>query len=135
MITKQDERWIHLMKIGHCLGCHQLPERSFSYKGYQFPVCARCTGVIIAFPLSIYCAAKKRISSKSCVLMCFVMLLDWLLQFLNIKESTNNRRLITGFIGGLGFHTLWFRGQTLVFRKLGCLFDGKQEPVASKSEA
>jgi uncharacterized membrane protein len=25
--------------------CHQLPERSFSWNGHQFPICARCTGM------------------------------------------------------------------------------------------
>ena len=35
--------------IGNHSGCHQMPERSFFYKGKQFPVCARCTGVIIGF--------------------------------------------------------------------------------------
>lgn len=33
--------------LGNNSGCHQLAERSFFYKGYQFPVCARCTGVTI----------------------------------------------------------------------------------------
>lgn len=36
-----------LMQIGKSSGCHQMPERSFSYKGKQFPVCARCTGIFI----------------------------------------------------------------------------------------
>lgn len=27
-------------------GCHRRPERSFFYKGRQFPICARCTGGI-----------------------------------------------------------------------------------------
>ena len=28
--------------------CHQLPERSFFVDGYQFPVCARCTGLYLS---------------------------------------------------------------------------------------
>lgn len=43
-----DKQWIRLMEIGDSLGCHQMPERSFFISGYQFPVCARCTGVIIS---------------------------------------------------------------------------------------
>ena len=35
------------MEFGKKMGCHQIPERSFFFKGYQFPVCGRCTGVII----------------------------------------------------------------------------------------
>ena len=46
-MNKSDLIWIKLMEFGHRLGCHQMEERSFHFKGYQFPVCARCTGVII----------------------------------------------------------------------------------------
>ena len=28
--------------------CHRMPERSFFIRGYQFPVCARCTGFYIS---------------------------------------------------------------------------------------
>lgn len=35
-----------------------------------------------------------------------VMFLDWFVQFLKIRESTNLRRLVTGFIGGFGVTTL-----------------------------
>ena len=45
-MNKKDEKWVSLMEYGHKIGCHQMPERSFFYKEYQFPVCARCTGVI-----------------------------------------------------------------------------------------
>ena len=33
--------------IGDNSGCHQIPERSFTIKGYTLPICARCTGVVI----------------------------------------------------------------------------------------
>ncbi|MEI3349189.1 MAG: DUF2085 domain-containing protein [Dysosmobacter sp.] len=33
--------------VGHTLGCHQRPDRSFFFHGKQFPVCARCTGVFL----------------------------------------------------------------------------------------
>lgn len=34
------------------------------------------------------------------------MFLDWLVQFMGIKESSNFRRLITGIIGGIGVMSL-----------------------------
>ena len=43
-----DKQWIRLMELGEMLGCHQMPERSFFIKGFQFPVCARCIGVILS---------------------------------------------------------------------------------------
>jgi uncharacterized membrane protein len=37
--------------------CHQLPERSFHFAGYQLPVCARCLGIYAGVPAGIACAA------------------------------------------------------------------------------
>ena len=39
--------YAQLMRLGRSSGCHQMPERSFFIRGKQFPVCARCTGVMI----------------------------------------------------------------------------------------
>ena len=41
------------MKIGHTTGCHQMPERSFFWKEYQFPICARCTGLAVGYLIGI----------------------------------------------------------------------------------
>ena len=101
-----DKQWIKLMEAGARLGCHQMPERSFFLKGYQFPVCARCTGVIIASILATIVFFKKKLPIGVCIAMSSVMLFDWGMQYLKIKESTNKRRLITGLIGGFGYATL-----------------------------
>ena len=50
----KDKIWIKSMEwCSKYWGCHQMPERSFFFKGYQFPVCARCTGMIVGYFLSI----------------------------------------------------------------------------------
>jgi uncharacterized membrane protein len=36
--------------------CHQRPERSFSLRGVQLPVCARCSGLYGAAPLGVLAA-------------------------------------------------------------------------------
>ena len=113
-----DKQWIRLMKIGNTLGCHQMPERSFFFKGYQFPVCARCTGVIISAIIAIVVFFKKKISIKICIAMSNVMLFDWGIQYLNIKESTNQRRLLTGLVGGFGYSTLHLHFYYYIYRKL-----------------
>ena len=41
------------------------------------------------------------------------MLLDWLIQYLGIRESTNVRRLLTGILGGYGIATTYL--QVLAF--------------------
>lgn len=91
------------MQLGELLGCHQMAERSFTYKGYQFPVCARCTGVIISALVVIPLFFFYKLSLMTACFMSSIMLLDWLFQYFNIKKSTNTRRLITGLIGGFGW--------------------------------
>ena len=97
--------------IGNYSGCHQLPERSFFYKGKQFPVCARCTGVFFGYLAAfVFLAFRKILPIKAAVAFLGCMGIDWGLQETGIKKSTNLRRLITGFAGGLGLCSLYFRG-------------------------
>lgn len=102
----KERQWIKWMEWGAKLGCHQMPERSFFYKGFQFPVCARCTGVLLSTVPAIFVFCFKRLPVKICALLSSVMFLDWFVQFLEIRESTNTRRLVTGLIGGFGVTTL-----------------------------
>ena len=97
-----NDLWEKLMHIGAKIGCHQRSDRSFFFHNkYQFPVCARCTGVLIGYIAAI-CTARTPISPFLCLALCAFMLLDWLIQFLGIRASTNRRRLITGLLGGFG---------------------------------
>lgn len=94
--------WLALMKIGASTGCHQKSERSFFINKCQFPVCARCTGVIIGYILAVTAFCFFMTPLPVCVLLCLIMFFDWLVQHLKIHESTNIRRLITGIMGGYG---------------------------------
>lgn len=114
-----DAIWVRLMGYGKRLGCHQMPERSFFIRGYQFPVCARCTGVLISSIIACFIFAFYRIDFKICIALSGIMFLDWLIQRIGIRESTNPRRLVTGLLGGLGFMTL----QLYVYRAI-ILFAG-----------
>lgn len=114
----QDKYWMKCMEIGGALGCHQMPERSFFIKDFQFPVCARCTGVMISAVIATIVFLKKRLPIWICISMSSVMLFDWGIQYLNIKESTNSRRLITGLIGGFGYSTLHLHFYYFIYRKL-----------------
>lgn len=95
-------RWKKWMELGSKTGCHQRADRSFFIKGYQMPVCARCTGVFIgyllAIPIFFLVGFKKLISVAGAV----SLLIDWLIQAAGFKESTNLRRAITGIVGGFG---------------------------------
>lgn len=93
---------------GNNSGCHQLPERSFFCNGKQFPVCARCTGVFFGEVGAVVLALFRvflRPSIGFALLIC--MGLDWLIQELRIRESTNIRRLITGIMGGFGLFSIY----------------------------
>lgn len=109
MMTKQDRIWLKLMKLGEKLGCHQMESRSFSFRGYQFPVCARCTGVFIGQVsgiISIICGFRLPIY-LSFIFMA-IMALDWGIQYLKIHESSNIRRFISGTLCGFGMTYLYF---------------------------
>jgi len=101
-----DEIWKKLMWYGKLLGCHQLAERSFFFAGYQFPICARCTGVLIAYVIAFILYFIAPIKWHWCIMGCSAMFFDWFIQSINIKQSTNIRRVITGFLGGYSLMTL-----------------------------
>lgn len=113
-----DEHWYKLMSYGKLLGCHQLAERSLFYKGYQFPICARCTGVLSAYLAALIGFFIKPLDIRYCGICCAIMFLDWFIQYIKIKPSTNFRRIITGFIGGYGLMTITLHLFNYVFQKL-----------------
>ncbi|MFP3152906.1 DUF2085 domain-containing protein [Lachnospiraceae bacterium ZAX-1] len=97
----------HLMCLGRHSGCHQMPDRCFSIKGKQFPICARCTGVLLG-DIAAYAMFFMYIPpSWLCFVGCIIIFTDWLIQYLGIHMSTNIRRLITGIIGGYALSTLY----------------------------
>ena len=94
------------MKFGSTLGCHQIQERSFFYKTFQFPVCARCTGVLVSTAIAVPIFFVYRISLYIAAIMSLIMFVDWYIQYAGIKQSTNLRRFLTGIIGGFGWSTI-----------------------------
>ncbi|NLZ45895.1 MAG: DUF2085 domain-containing protein [Clostridiales bacterium] len=106
-MDKKTKRWIKAMELAKCTGCHQMPERSFFYKGWQFPVCARCTGVFIGQIMSYFMYRNVKKPIRTSFMFCEIMLIDWLIQKNEYKESTNPRRLVTGILGGFGLNVLY----------------------------
>ncbi len=77
-------------------------------QGYQFPVCARCTGVFLGELTSILLLFfRKLLSIWTSAIMLSIMGADWGIQEIGIKESNNIRRLVTGFLGGLGLFSIY----------------------------
>lgn len=106
--------WIKLMNIGSRSGCHQMPERSFFYKGYQFPVCARCTGLIIGYLLGVLIYFLKVLNWKIAIILCIPLVLDGGSQYLNWRISNQVLRLITGILCGIGIMFLEIWGMKLL---------------------
>ena len=106
-----------LNEIGQLSGCHRMPERSFFYKGYQFPVCARCTGVCLGQLTAIIVNLFYKIPLKFALICLTIMGFDWGIQELKIIPSTNFRRLLTGIFGGFGIFSIYFLIIKYVFKK------------------
>lgn len=105
--------------LGNHSECHQLPERSFFYKGKQFPVCARCTGVFFGQSAAIILAVLRvKVDYKKSFLLLMIMGFDWFIQAVHLKESTNFRRAVTGFLGGLGLVCIYVNTLQRVIRFL-----------------
>ena len=108
-MNAKDSFWMKMMSLGHLTGCHQMPERSFFIKGYQFPVCARCTGVIIGqiAEIVLICFGLN-LGITAAIIMLAIMGIDWFIQHMKWSISNNIRRLITGICGGIGLTYIYY---------------------------
>ncbi|GIW23679.1 MAG: hypothetical protein KatS3mg068_2686 [Candidatus Sericytochromatia bacterium] len=88
-------------------GCHRDPSRSFFYKDIQYPVCARCTGVILGQVSSLFLLIIMYLFKINIILniytiifvlfLMFPMGIDWFLQeFFNILS--NNIKKINNWL-------------------------------------
>lgn len=101
---KKNKVWLTIMNFGSIMGCHQMAERSFFLKTYQFPICARCTGIAIGqFLAIILITLKVKINIFFSIFSLLVMIIDGGLQYFNYLKSTNYRRIITGILGGMAY--------------------------------
>ena len=90
------------MRLGNRCGCHQMESRSFKIKGWQFPICSRCTGILVGQILGVLIYILKfRIPIYISAIFLLIMFLDQYIQYKKIKESTNLRRFITGTLAGI----------------------------------
>ena len=83
--------------------CHQKPERSFKFRGKQFPICARCTGILIGLFLGIFVAIMFG-TLRWWVILLFPLpgAIDGIIQQKTPYESNNILRLLTGVLMGIG---------------------------------
>ncbi len=88
--------------------CHKMPSRSFFYKGKQFPICSRCTGIFIGYIIGILILVIGIfiplfiINFYFSILLIIPMVIDGTIQYFTKYESNNLKRVITGFFSGIG---------------------------------
>ena len=79
-------------------GCHCRADRSFFFRGTQFPICARCTGMGIGFLIAAVSLWFYRPSFWLTILLMIPMIIDGVLQLKTSYESNNLRRFFTGIL-------------------------------------
>ncbi|MCF2206953.1 DUF2085 domain-containing protein [Halobacterium salinarum] len=88
--------------------CHSRPDRSLSYHGRYFGLCARCTGMYSSGVLAILATRLWSIPIRPVWLFLgglFFLIpggVDGFTQLLGERESTNRLRIVTGFLLGIG---------------------------------
>ncbi|NLY80348.1 MAG: DUF2085 domain-containing protein [Lysinibacillus sp.] len=99
--------------------CHRMPERSFHFRGKQFPLCARCTGIMIGYIIGLLILATYgRISLLLSFALIIPMIIDGTGQLFYKWESNNIRRLITGMMGGISIDFIIINF-TIIFINMG----------------
>lgn len=89
--------------LNYAFFCHRMPERSFFIKGNQFPICARCTGIMIGYIIGII--SLFFISYSNIIFSILLILptgIDGIGQYLGKWKSNNIRRCLTGILAGIG---------------------------------
>lgn len=88
--------------------CHSRPDRSLSYHGRYFGLCARCTGMYASGVLTILATLLwgLPLDPQPAVLFGGLLLIpggiDGTTQLIGNRESTNTLRVITGLLLGIG---------------------------------
>jgi uncharacterized membrane protein len=87
--------------------CHRIPERTFKIMGRYFPVCSRCTGIIVgAFSslvtINFIFSSYDLYIFLSGILMFIPAFIDGTTQLMGWRVSNNTLRFLTGFMAGFG---------------------------------
>jgi uncharacterized membrane protein len=106
-MSSTEDSLLFLYNLIGRLVCHQLPERTLWVGGHYLPVCARDTGVYLGFFLGYILLIRRR--KDSCgppnlwmtSLMVLPMIIDAGTQWVGLRTSTNELRLITGLLFGV----------------------------------
>ena len=96
-------------------GCHCRADRSFFFRGQQFPICARCSGELVGMIVSAVLLPLWMPPAWGAGLMLLPLILDGGVQALTRYESRNLRRFVTGLLFAVGLITLFVRSSAYVY--------------------
>lgn len=132
MIQPKDLLWIKSMEFfkKYC-GCHQIPQRSFFLKDYQFPLCARCTGIALGHIAAFVIAPFHRFRYTVLVLT-IPMAIDGTVQYFSTYRSNNTKRAVTGFLYGFAFMSAVLHTIFLIVRFINRTIAQEESPCQSK---
>lgn len=107
----KNKLWVKTMLLFHKYwGCHQLASRSFFVYGYQLPLCARCVGILVGEILSIFFIFNGiLLNYKWLFLLLLPMITDGGIQLVSSYESSNTKRVISGFLSGFAIGMLLYK--------------------------
>lgn len=100
--------------------CHSLPERSLSYNGRYFGLCARCTTMYFGGLLAIlsFPVWSGGITLGHTLLIGLLLItpagIDGTTQMFGSRESNNNLRVVTGLFLGLGIPLVCWWGLRVI---------------------
>lgn len=119
-MNPKDEIWVKTMnwfaKYG---GCHQMPERSFFFRGYQFPLCARCTGIALGYILGVlFWIFNIQLSLLLLLIFFFSCALDGVIQYFTRYTSTNPKRFVLGILCGISIVHILFKTLSFIYNIL-----------------
>ena len=98
-----------------CFGCHQKESRTIHIHNKPLPLCARCTGELIGIIFCILTYWWAHLSVGPCFFLLLPLVADGTIQQWTSYESTNIRRLWTGFLFGYGLCALFFHSSQFMF--------------------
>jgi len=86
--------------------CHQKADRSLSINGNQMPFCTRCTAIWLGFAIGLgFMIFYKIVLDEKFLILIIIgivpIAIDGVGQLLNLWESTNIVRFITGLLVGI----------------------------------
>jgi uncharacterized membrane protein len=83
--------------------CHQYPTRSLWILNRPMGLCSRCFAIYASFSISLI-LIPLRANKEYIIVLCFLFLpliIDGLLQYYNVKESSNFIRILSGALFGI----------------------------------